>query len=1026
MSNSLPLKVKDNRNSQGGSREGYSDLQQIDVGSLDEKYLAWLAGTEMARPYLLTDDGSRFKYFQQLGGLTSGNLMFYSQVSASGRMTILGGQSGYLDVGNYSNSFYNQPVGTHPAGLITHSTITTSLNQLEYHTSNSMGGDAFPNYFGWDDSVVSIGQLTRPLMYGTVNDNDGMHIMRDSAMDSLADRLNGRIVSHDLAGAYRLDSAGFDSSETEWEKEDLLTSNGHTKTFASDTRTDGTSLDYHIWRKKGSLTKNELPSDIRDLMDEQEIPFVDKNETEKTTFKIASKEQLSFTLGHYCLRRRGLAGNIGTYELRSDVQGSPTATGNWRAVGTANDTRNDVGEVNHIKPRYSAYTRFRTVNYTGEYSGAYVRLFIGDYTGNYIRSYVGDYTGDFMGDYIGQYIGAYTRVRITNSADPAGYTTIFTGNYTGNYTGDFTGDYTGNYVRKYVGNYATIIEKNRDSSYTRLRVTDYTGNTFVGDFIGDYVGSKTSTYSSTSILYYQASTAVDYVVTEPVNYTGNYIRRFVGNYTRLSTSVTRETDRNEEFTNIVTDPKDKTFTGDFTTIYTGDYTGAFTRKYAGNYTGEYSRIYVGNYVRRYVGNYTGDYVAEYKLETLYYTGSVTFTKWIGTTDYFSRTISGSAGDYNQLGVTYTAYFAAEYSRRFYESFAMSIPAAGRAAGAVGQNFTGQRQKIRSGPSRAVSREGTGAGIERRITNYRYVWWTKAEYYTGTESYARHRDIINSNFTRLNRTTKTPPASVRWDKETYSRVRLRSRDVTTDKTYIRKRVAVTRITDYTGTYNRLVITKRPVTYTGNFITDYTGNYVRWRNSSYTRVSIGGVFAIYTGIYTRFRSSAFTRIVPKVISTYSSVNQQKEGISTGYFTGNYSRRFVGNYTRRFAGDYTGYANPFTRVSTREINTDFTRLSIKDYTGNFVGDYVGDFTGDYSRARYVNYQQLRQTDFLRTTFGDFTRLSTRERFEEYTGEYVGDYHGVYGSAFSRVFTGDYVGSTILSGFVNHRVYTLYARIS
>ena len=1024
MSNSLPLKVKDNRNSQGGSREGYSDLQQIDVGSLDEKYLAWLAGTEMARPYLLTDDGSRYRYFQQLGGFPAGHLLFWYKLSASGRMSILGGQSGYLDVGNYSNSFYNQPVGTHPQGLITHSTITTSLNQLEYSASNAMGGDAFPDFLGWDDSVQSIGQITRPLMYGTVNDNDGLHIMRDSAMDSLADRLNGRIVNHDLAGAYRLDSAGFDPSETEWQKEDLITSNGNTTTFATDTRTDGTSLDYHIWRKKGSLTKNELPSDIRDLMDEQEIPFVDKNETEKTTFKIASKEQLSFTLGHHCLRRRGIDGNIGTYELRSDVQGTPTRTGNWRAVGTANDTRNDVGDVNHIKPRYSAYTRFRTVNYTGEYSGTYVRMFTGNYTGNYIRSYVGDYTGDFMGDYIGQYVGVYNRVRVTNSADPAGYTTIFTGNYTGNYIGDFIGDYTGNYVRKYVGNYTTIIVKNRDSAYTRLRVTDYTGNTFVGDFIGNYTGTKTSTYSSTQILYYQASTTVDYVVTEPVDYTGNYIRRFVGEYTRLSTSVTRETPRNEEFTNIVTDPTDKTFTGDFTTIYTGDYTGAYTRKYAGNFAGEYSRIYVGNYVRRYVGNYAGDYVAEYKLESLYYTGAVTYTKWIGTTGYFSRTIDNS-GDYNQVGVTYTHYYTIEYSRITQGNFAMNIPASGTAAGAVGQNFSGFRQRIRSGgPGRPTSRVGTGS--EKVITNYRYVWWTKSIDYTGTDQFVRHRDILNSNFSRLRVKTRTPTGSVRWDKETYSRIRLTSRNETTDKTYTRKRIAVTRITDYTGTYNRLVITKRPVTYTGNFITDYTGNYARWRNSAYTRVSIGGVFAIYAGIYTRFRSSAFTRIVPKVISTYSSVNQQKQGISTGYFAGNYSRRFVGDYIRRFAGDYTGYANPFTRLSIRERDEDFTRLRVTDYTGNFVGDYVGDFTGDYSRARFVNYQQLRQTDFLRTTFGDFTRLSTRDRFESYTGEYVGDYHGVYGSAFSRVFVGDYVGSTILSGFVNHRVYTLYARIS
>ena len=73
--------------------------------------------------------------------------------------------------------------------------------------------------------------------------------------------------------------------------------------------------------------------------------------------------QQKVSLGQRAKTRRAISGGVGSYALRSSSQGAP-ATGSWRAVGTATDTKKSTSDVAYTRTRISAYSRTRVSNST--------------------------------------------------------------------------------------------------------------------------------------------------------------------------------------------------------------------------------------------------------------------------------------------------------------------------------------------------------------------------------------------------------------------------------------------------------------------------------------------------------------------------------------------------------------------------------------------------------------------------------------------------------------------------------------
>ena len=320
--------------------------------------------------------------------------------------------SSSTNIGTYSNTFFNQAIGTHPGSSISTGTTNTTLYQKS-GTPATNGGD-FHRPVTWDDPATATDEFT------------------DANMNTLLARLSARIFANDYPGTYKLASSSPSGDYDE-----------HLADVFTDTQaSDGSTVTYSIWQRQ-SMT---APTAVR--------PVKIKNDSSSFDgLQEMNDAEIKHTFGTWLqLYTMASANNIGAYQLRSSAAGVPTATGTWQAQGTATDTKKTTSDV----------------NYSADYSGAYAGTYSADYSGTYSATYSGEYSGTYSGTYSSDYINPdgtnYQRVRtvvtyeggtryyqyISNYLGPA----TFTGNYVGDYTGAYTGAYVGNYTGAYTGNYA--------------------------------------------------------------------------------------------------------------------------------------------------------------------------------------------------------------------------------------------------------------------------------------------------------------------------------------------------------------------------------------------------------------------------------------------------------------------------------------------------------------------------------------------------------------------------------------------
>ena len=477
--------------------------------------------------------------------------------------------TGATSIGSFTNTFFNEAIGTHPGSSISSGSTTSTL--YLYNTSASETG------------------IVRPLQFD--NTLDGIQQMDDTDWNACIDRILSTAMTNEYPGHFRIATSA-PAGYSAW-----------VNSVFTDTRTDGTSTVTNLYRR----TSITAPTAVRPMKLKSTSPIQLQEMTDAEIKANFGKRMAN--------RIVSSVDNIGWYQLRSSAQGAPVAAGTWAARGTATDTKNTTSDVNYTR----ISTRDTIIDYTQNFTQDFLGDFLGDYTGNFIgdtnftristRDRLEDFLGDFLGDYIGNFIGDtnFTRISTRDTL------TDFTGNFLGDYLGNFIGDtnFTRISTRVNSANYTRICAVGAHFPYpsslgypgqhgyhigypqghfSTFATQWYAGN-FIGDFLGNFLGDFVGTRDYTRI-----STRDNAIV-----YTGNFLGDYTGDFVGVR-------DYTQNFTrNTVT-----TFTGNFLGDYTGDFIGVrdYTRISTRNSTNTFTGDFIGNFLGNFLGNYTGDYLGE--------------------------------------------------------------------------------------------------------------------------------------------------------------------------------------------------------------------------------------------------------------------------------------------------------------------------------------------------------------------------------------------------------------------------------
>ena len=434
------------------------------------------------------------------------------------------GDSDGVSIGTLTDTFFNEAVGA--SGTLTSGSTNYELKQRFAAGATDFTDNA--NFF-------------KPLtITGT---NTDITAADDSSMDAVCDRLLETIFTNDYPGTFRLASPTGAPANHSIHRSNIFT----------DTRTDGTSIIYNIYKRDAGT--GVKPTVIRPVRQETKG---------SANIKTYNDIEIQNTFGPYAATRI-VADGIGSYQLRSSAQGAPVAAGTWVAKGTATDTKQD--STNQDYTRNSTRTRGSTFsrNSTNIFTTDFLNPATGNFTRDSTRNSIGlNSTNNFAANF------TRTSTRVSTRATAVNYESAYAGNYITTYTGDFTGDFTGNYVETF--------------TRTRFAWSNAFGPTFSG-FFGTF--QRTVTYAGN----YDGG---DFTRNSTNNFTNNFDRDYVGDYT---------TDYTSNYVGNYTG----NFIGDYEQIYIGDYIPDF----AGNYIGDYDANFEGNYTADYLGDFEGNYAIDY-------------------------------------------------------------------------------------------------------------------------------------------------------------------------------------------------------------------------------------------------------------------------------------------------------------------------------------------------------------------------------------------------------------------------------
>ena len=379
---STPLKIRD----VAGNIQELTDAE--------ENYLTYLIGTHLA-----ADSANG------IGGITT--------------------NSGHTSIGSYTNTFFNEPVGTHPGTSITSGSTITTLYQNQGTAASET------------DSDVEI-----PLMWVDAGGQTGFKQMPAADLNTAVDRYLTKLFTNDYPGVFKLGSASPGPDYSTW-----------LSSVFTDTRTDGTSVVYNIYRRDSYTIPTEIP------------PMYVRDSGGFDGIQAMTDRKIKYSFGQRAKSRIG-ASKIGTYQLRSSTDGAPTDPGTWISAGAATDTKQTTSQ--------QQFTSVFTAQYDKGYTRAYTRVFSGNYTQTYVSSKNIGYTG-------AAFAALYSKSFLRQQSESFGrnYTRV----YTGNYTRTYTRAYTPNYVKRYTGNYVRNYVRAYSIGYTSTGPAAYDPSTYLRDTV---------------------------------------------------------------------------------------------------------------------------------------------------------------------------------------------------------------------------------------------------------------------------------------------------------------------------------------------------------------------------------------------------------------------------------------------------------------------------------------------------------------------------------------------------------------
>ena len=636
-----------------------------------------LSGTDVAQVPSATEEGywSQEAAINWISSHDSDGAQFYGNVQASGSGT---------SIGSFVDTFYQQPVGTHPGTSLSVGSTTTVLYMMD---SNATDHSNVPEL---------------PLL--AVDSSGDIYEMDSASGIRLGIRIAEEVHSNEMHGSFRIGATQPSADYVEWDA-----------TVFSDTLANG-SVPYSIWRKNTFASETgaidhlgNAPSSFLLRLKDSDAPDIQEMDAAEcrstlTTLLLAGME----------------ASGVGSYQLRSSSQGAPTDSGTWVARGTAIDTRNTTQDLQYTSQQYTSpqFTRQYTGQYTTQFTGqsfadvptqfagirqvafAGQRSYTNQYAGS--RNYTDAYSGER--NYADQYTSAPAQFAGTrqfagdrNYADQyTSGTEYFSGQRTSQFAGNrqFTGarqftrffqaNYSGSRGGYYPfsGSYAGIVY----SPYTAIYFRPVGFNsqaTFSGTVPGNtnpVVPGNTNS-GSLGAPFYQVPTPFG-PAPVPTFYAASTNPASGGN-----TNPTTYNSRTEYYSSVGYETQ--YFSG--TTANTGYFSGSRNglAYFSGNYLGPASQQYAGNRQFTGAGQFTGQRTSNFS-GTRQYAGDRNYAgQYTSAPDQFSGTRQ-FAGDRNYADAysgsrTYAHQYAG--SRQYAGNFIG--PQSGQFTGIVATTYTGQ-------------------------------------------------------------------------------------------------------------------------------------------------------------------------------------------------------------------------------------------------------------------------------------------------------------------------------------------------
>jgi hypothetical protein len=374
-----------------------------------------------------------------------------------------------VTVGTYTNTFFNEAVGTHDGTNITSGSDITTLYQKTGTAS---------------ESSVDFHRPVRWAGSGNIEEHD------NTEFNSVTDRLLSTIFTNDYPGVYRLAAT---SPGADWDV--------HLGQIFTDTQSSGgPQVDYSIYQRQ-TMT---APTTVRTVK-------ILNDTTAFDGLKEMNATEMQVTFGQRAKTRIMSSSNyIGAYQLRSSAQGAPVAAGTWRAVGTATDTKDTTTNVAYAGDYANSFSGTYTGSFVGFYTGTFVGSYTGSFSGTYTGSFIGSYASSFAGTYSGTRVQAFARIAYLGGQDGANgdqpavfYTRNVPGSFIGYYTSFYSGSYSRNFTGSYSRNFTGSYSRNFAGSYSRNFTGSY-ANSFTGYYTGETIDATDATIE-TYTLYVRAA-----------------------------------------------------------------------------------------------------------------------------------------------------------------------------------------------------------------------------------------------------------------------------------------------------------------------------------------------------------------------------------------------------------------------------------------------------------------------------------------------------------------------------------------